>query len=116
LFANAAAGLCALMVDPAAVRERSADELAVDLPGAPADELLREFLAEILFRFHARKRVASRAEVVVSPGSVRGRLHGEEYDRARHGGRIEVKGATFHALGIERTEAGLLEATVVFDV
>jgi len=118
LFANAAAGLADLMIDRAAVRERTVEEIAIDLPGSPLDELLREFLSEILFRFHARKRVAARAEIVsLAPGAIRARLHGEEYDRARHGGKIEVKGVTFHRLALERkAPAGPLEATVVFDV
>lgn len=116
LFANAAAGLCDLMVDRASVRERSEEAILVSLPGAPLDELLREFLSEILFRFHARRRVAARAEVAVAPGSVTGRLFGEEYDRSRHGGRLEVKGATFHGLAVTKTSEGPLEATVVFDV
>lgn len=104
------------MVERASVRERSEEPLVVALPGAPLDELLREFLSEILFLFHARKLVASRAEVAVAPGSVTGRLFGEEYDRSRHGGRIEVKGATYHGLAVTRAPDGRLEATVVFDV
>lgn len=116
LFGNAVAGLSDLLFDRAAVRERSSREIAVDSPGAPPDELLRELLTEVLFLFHARGFACARAELSVSEGSVRGRLFGEPFDRDRHGGRLEVKGATFHALSLRKAAGPILEATVIFDV
>ncbi len=114
LFSNAAFALFDKMVDLSAVRPSEAIE--VEVSGADVEEMLVNFLSEILYRFDAEKFVARECEIKeLSPGGVKSVCRGEKFDPAKHEFRHHIKAVTFHDVRIENTPDGLA-VTITCDV
>ena len=114
LFANSAFMLFDVMLDLDAVGET--ESRTVVLQSADAQELLLDWLRELLFLFSAQGFVTGRAEVLeIETGRLTAVLHGETYDPARHGLKLEVKTPTYHEYRLEET-AGGWQATILLDV
>lgn len=109
LFAECAGAMFAILAEPA--RPEPAGEETFPVPGKDPPEELRDFLAELLYRFSADHRyyVAFASEA----GQVR--LWWEHYDPARHPLRTELKAVTYHHLEVRR-EGGEWTGKVIFDV
>jgi SHS2 domain-containing protein len=118
-FAGAALALEALFArDPASVRSERAETLACR--AADLEELLVDFLDELIFLFATRRLVFSGFDVTIeesAPGevSLRAKAVGERWDPSRHEATVEPKGATYTALRVVR-EAGGWVAQCVVDV
>jgi SHS2 domain-containing protein len=76
----------------------------------PASEL-RDFLAELLYRFSADRKMY--VKFAAAPGSVA--CSWEPYDEARHPLRTEIKAVTYHQLEAVRDGDGW-RARVIFDI
>jgi len=114
LFANAAAGLSSLMVDPR--RLRAGEEREVSAEGLDLPALLVAWLNEWVFLFDTEGFLGRDFEVrELSDTRVRGVGRGERYDPARHRFRDQVKAVTYHRLEV-REEGGRLRARVVVDL
>lgn len=91
----------------------------VELEAPTLDDLLVDWLGEILYRFEVRNLLVSGAELEVrdTPGgwSLAAAPYGEPFDPARHAIKVLVKGITYHRLDITRTGAGW-RTDVVFDI
>jgi len=117
LLAEAGRALVALLVarpDAAEPRERQTVELSAER----LDDLLHDYLAELLYRFDAEGFVPATQEIdaeVGPPARLRATLAGERFDAARHGGGADVKAITYHGLRVEPTDAGYT-AEVIVDV
>jgi SHS2 domain-containing protein len=117
LFLSAAQALTDTITELSAVRPSVTQ--SVTLESGAVEDLLVDWLNELLYRFEVQ-------DVLFSDGSVEvedcdGRWHlaatvaGEPYDPARHPARVLVKSATYHGLNI-RHEQGTWSARVVFDI
>ncbi|MBI2899396.1 MAG: archease [Planctomycetes bacterium] len=113
LFAEAARAMFEQIADLAGVRNETEEEIVVE--GTDPAELLRDWLAELLYRFSAEGRIYADFEVLIEPGRVRARARGERYDGTRHPLRTEIKAVTYHRLQVAKEEAGW-RARVVLDV
>jgi SHS2 domain-containing protein len=114
LFANAARGMFALMIEPGTARP--ADVLPVEADGTDLPSLLVAWLNELLYRCEVEEMAPADARVLaVGSGRVRGELAGEPVDRGRHRFKGLVKAATYHLLEC-RKEGNRWHARVVFDV
>ncbi len=131
LFANAALAMMSLGCELAEVKEREHREITA--AGADLEALLYSWLAEILAVADAEQLMFRRAEVTqLSPpekvqarkggasagttaGCVRGIVHGEKFDKARHHAGTYIKAVTYHQLRVERTPEGW-RAQVYLDV
>ena len=118
LFADAAAGMCGAITDPAGVVARQQAVVEVNAPDL--EMLLVEWLQELLFRFETTGALPLRAEVAVSeePAGmwrVRAIVQGEVFDPARHPLALAIKAVTYHGLRVEQDAEGW-RATVIFDV
>jgi len=114
LFANAARGMFALMIEPGNVVPAQAVPVEVQCGDLPS--LLVAWLNELLFRCDAMEWAPADARVLsVKGGRVRGELIGEPVDRDRHRLKGIVKAATYHLLEC-RQEGDRWRASVVFDV
>ncbi len=114
LFANAARGMFALMVEPGTVAPAHA--VPVEVHGEDVPSLLVAWLNELLFRCDAMEWAPADARVLsVQGGRVRGELIGEPADYDRHRFKGVVKAATYHLLEC-RQEGDLWRASVVVDV
>ena len=114
LYENAARGLLDLLLSPRGVRAKEKETVTV--AGADAVDLMIVWLHEVLLRVDARKRAFADVRVTeVSDTRLVAELAGEPFDLSRHKRRREIKGVTYHAAVVEKTESGWM-AEVLFDV
>lgn len=114
LFAEAARGLFSLIVTNLdAVRPVCTKAIA--LQGLRRDDLLFDWLSELLYVFETERLVLSQFRVELSAGGLRAEVAGEPLDPARHQLEHEVKAITYHGLVVERTAQGW-RAEVIVDI
>lgn len=114
LFARAAAGLTAMLVDfPANIRPR--DERRFEVEGTDREYLLFDWLKALLLAFEEDRFVLSRCEVVVTDAGLEATARGEPFDPSRHGLGREVKAITYHGLLVEQLADGW-RAEVIVDI
>jgi len=133
LFADAARGLCSIMVaNFAAVRP--VQEVQIHLQGDNIEELWHDWLSELLFMFHGRRLVLAEFKVDIrlpeicdeeddavaamelsSPTILNATARGEPIDPGRHEITVEVKAITWHQLKVERCPNGWL-GEVILDI
>jgi SHS2 domain-containing protein len=114
LFAEAGeALLAAICDDPASVE--TAEEVEFSLEADRADDLLHDWLSELLYTFHTRRMVFARFDVKVELPRLKAVARGEPIDPARHRLDLEIKAITYHGLKVEREAGGWL-AEVIVDI
>lgn len=118
LLASAGEALTASMIDLDTVREE--ETRPVEAEGEDLEELLFDWLDELIFLFSAHTFVTRKLQVepVEKRGGeyrARGTAAGEEADLERHAFETEVKAVSYHGMEVEETDAGW-EATVILDV
>lgn len=114
LFANAAEGLVALIIDPAGLREDARERVSVRATDRAA--LLVAWLNELLYLLDTRRFLPRRCQIVeVTDTSLIAELAGDIVDRDRHCVRRMVKAATYHGLSLVSTGDGW-EARVILDL
>ncbi|HLA40745.1 MAG TPA: archease [Candidatus Glassbacteria bacterium] len=116
LFRAAAEALTEQLTGPEPVQRRAARN--VELEAESAEVLLRSWMAELLYLYHAEGWLTAEVEFErLDETALRAQLAGELFDEARHELGPEVKAVTWHRLKIERMgESGRLRATVILDV
>ena len=114
LFEEAARALFSVIVsDVGEIRPTERVQLMVEAEGR--EELLRDWLAELLYIFHTRHMIFSQFTAEVDDTRVTGIVRGEPIDPARHEIDAEIKAITYHGLKVELGENGWL-AEVIVDV
>jgi len=113
LFAAAARGLFAVVVDPGSVRVER--ERSLELDAETREELLHEWLEHLNALHQTEGEVYRDFEVETDGRHLAARFRGEPIDVDRHALRVEVKGVTWHELDVRETGDGL-EAHILFDV
>lgn len=113
LFEEAARAMFELMADLSDAKPSEEEEIG--LVGDGLDSLLRDWLAELLYKFSAESRIYADFSVSLEPGRLRARARGERYDAARHPLRTELKAVTYHQLQVVQENDGW-KAQVIFDV
>jgi SHS2 domain-containing protein len=94
---------------------RPVKEVQFTVKGTDYEELLHDWLAELLFTFHAARMVFADFSVHLTDEGITAVGHGEPIDFAQHEIDTEVKAITWHKLKIEHVEDGLL-AEVIVDI
>jgi len=94
---------------------RPVEQIVLDIEAERHDELLRDWLAELLYAFHANRMVFTEFDVEVHDGKLTATVRGEPIDLDRHKIDIEIKAVTYHALKVEHDPSGWL-AEVIVDV
>lgn len=113
-FEQAAMALTAVVTSPGGVVAREAVDIACE---APDHELLfAQWLNAVIYEMAVRRMLFGRFEVAIDDGHLRARAYGEPVDVARHLPAVEVKGATYTALRVARTDDGGWHAQTVVDV
>jgi len=114
LFAEAGRALFSVLVaNPDSVR--AAQQLSFHIEGARQDDLLRDWLAELLWTFEARRVLLSSFDVNVGDDELTATAWGEPVDPKRHELDLEVKAITYHGLKLQRDDDGWL-AEVIVDI
>lgn len=112
LFEEAARALFALIVaNPETIRP--VQQVAIELRGTRRDDLLFDWLAELLYLLDTRHMLFSQFEVHITDNHLTATVHGEPIDPKRHTLAQEVKAITYHALKVERTAGGWLAEVIV---
>ena len=112
LLAEAGNALMSVLVsDPESIEPARPVDLVVD--GTEPEDLLVDWLAELLWRFSAEHMLFSRFEIGQGRARVVARAWGEPVDEARHRLDTEVKAITYHRLKVEqRADRWLAEVIV----
>jgi SHS2 domain-containing protein len=114
LFADAARALfSAIVVNPDAVRPVHERTFRVD--GDDRENLLHDWLAELLYVFHVEHRLFSEFDVHLADDGLLAVARGEPFDETRHELDAEIKAITYHGLKVERDGDGWL-AEVIVDI
>jgi SHS2 domain-containing protein len=114
LFADAARGLFGVMV--ANVEGvKLVQEETFQLPGSNREELLHDWLSELLYTFYTRRLVLAEFHVQVGAAGISATARGEPLDPRRHEISGEVKAITWHGLKVEQLADGW-RAEVIVDV
>jgi SHS2 domain-containing protein len=113
LFADAATGLFATIVDLEGVRP--AQERAFRIEGTERDYLLFDWLNELLYTFDSEHVLFCEFDVWLDDKGLTARARGEPLDQARHELDHEVKAITYHGLTVQQND-GLWMAEVIVDI
>ena len=117
LFEEAALALSAVLSRSGRVEPRR--QVAVALTAPSIEQLLVDWLTELLGRFDVELWLTGVVDVTVDRGHGRCSLHalvaGEPLDTRRHPAALPVKGITYHRLRVRQTADGW-SAIVVLDV
>jgi SHS2 domain-containing protein len=114
LFANAACALYELISDTHLIRPVTSFHIKVD--ALDRDDLLKNWLSELLYYFHVKDILLSRFEIEsINDNSVISIVSGEKIDKARHPLKHEIKAVTFHGLKIMK-HSSRLQTDIIFDV
>lgn len=110
-FANAAYALFDQITDADLVKP--VGEVRVVVSADSEEQLLVDFLQELLFLHDADGYVFGEFEVEILGGNLEAIARGEKFDRSRHPKKAVVKGVTYHNLKLDN-KAGSI--TVLLDV
>ena len=110
-FANAAYALFDLMTDVSKVK--STGELRITLEADTREQLLVDFLQELLFVNDTEDLVFSEFKVKTDGRKLEAVIWGEKFDDKKHTKRSVVKGVTYHKLEFNDQKGTL---TILFDV
>ena len=110
-FGNAAAAMYSVMVRIDAVMPTQERTVTVD---APDEELLLvEWLNALLSLSDIDRLVFSKFNVKIDGTSLKGTAWGEHLDQVRHEPKVEIKGATYHMLKVNKEKDGFIAQCVV---
>jgi len=105
LFRNAALALYDIMTDRHRVRGRDQREIAVE--GADREELLVNFLREVLSLYNAEGWLLKDCAIrELNDRRLSTTVTGEPFDRDRHTMKREIKAVTYHRAQLHRTARG----------
>jgi len=101
----------AIVVNLDGIREVETAQFAIEADRP--DDLLRDWLAELLYAFHADHRLFAAFEVNLDGNRLEATTRGEPIDPARHEIDVEIKAVTYHGLRVERDGEGWLAEVIV---
>jgi len=110
-FENAAYGMMDQILDAARVELRAEETIGVE--AETVEDLLYNFLSEVLFIFDARRLALAEFDVQMDGLKLTCRARGERFDRERHAPKQEIKAVTYHMMQVNEEEPSV---TVIFDV
>jgi tRNA nucleotidyltransferase (CCA-adding enzyme) len=113
-FEQIALALTSVITDVALVRPERAVSITCD---APSDDLLVvDWLNALVYEMATRRMLFSAFAVTIEDSRLQATAWGEPVEPARHEPAVEVKGATYTALRVERLEDGGWLVQCVVDV
>lgn len=110
-FANAAYAMFDQITDVSKVESRGEIKLVLDADSR--EQLLVDFLQELLFVHDTEDLVFGEFDVKTDGKHLEAHAKGEPFDEARHPKRAVVKGVTYHRLEFDDEEGTV---TLLFDV
>ena len=112
LLADAATALTSVLVaNPEAIEPAAQVDLTIT--GTEPENLLLDWLSELLYRFSAGHMLFCQFEITRHDDHVAARAWGETIDPTRHRLDAEVKAITYHRLKVEPQADGWLAEVIV---
>jgi SHS2 domain-containing protein len=101
-FENAAKGMFSIITDGSKIR--SVKEYDISLKARDIEQLLVDWLSELLYLNGAKGMVFGDFDVEVDEGKIElnAKVGGEKYDRKKHGYGAEIKAVTYHLLEVKK--------------
>lgn len=124
LFANGVAAMFDLMLEQSGHKGKlsapavgeTVEEKRIAVEGNDLEDLLVNFLREVLYLFNGKNWVVTDCRPVeITEKRIDAQLLGEPYDPQKHHVKMEIKAVTYHGLSVKRTRKGW-KARVIFDV
>lgn len=113
-FEQVALALTSVIADLKSIRPDDAVSIACE---APSDDLLLvDWLNTLVYEMATRRMLFSAFVVTIEGSRLQATAWGEAVDRVRHEPAVEVKGATYTALRVERLTDGRWLVQCVVDV
>jgi SHS2 domain-containing protein len=114
LFINAASAMYDLIADISSIKPAISVDIKAE--AQDKDELLKNWLSELLYYFHVKDMLFSEFTISrLDDKGVVSTARGEKIDPARHGLKHEIKAVTFHNLKIEKEE-NKQTTEIIFDI
>lgn len=116
LFVLSAQALFSAMVEPGDVKPE--EEVKISLTTEKLDNLLYDWLAELVYLKDREAQLFSKFEVAIKQNgnfNLNGKVWGEKIDPERQRLRTDVKAITYHMFKLEKREKGYF-ARVVLDI
>lgn len=117
LFREAALAFTETLTDVDTTVTASTDDVRLEAPAL--DDLLVEWLTELLYRFEVRYLLPVDAELSLTQSGdgweLRGTVASDTFDPDRHPIKVAIKGITYHQLEVRRS-GDEWETAVVFDI
>lgn len=110
LFVQAALGLRQILTACTDIEPKT--EFPVEVQGADREELMINWLSELLFLLESRRLLPAAFEIdrlevdTLGDCRLRARVLGETFDPERHYLEREIKAVTYHRIEVEPTAAG----------
>lgn len=119
LFANAAGALFDIMIENSANKKAGTikkEQKTLTLEGADTQDLMINFLRELLYLFNGEHWVVNHCEIIeCSNKKLKARIIGEQYDNRKHSIKTEIKAVTYSGATVQKIKSGW-KAKVIFDV
>jgi SHS2 domain-containing protein len=121
LFANAASALFDVLIENNDSKNKSAAKTqkrqkTMTVQGADLEDLLINFLRELLYLFNGVHWVVSHCKILESGNKMlKAQLTGEPYNNKKHSIKTEIKAVTYSGAQVVRIKDGW-RAKIIFDV
>jgi SHS2 domain-containing protein len=114
LFENTAYSMFDILTELDKVKVK--ESLAVEIEGKRTDELLVDWLRNLLYKFNGEGYLLREFNIEeIGKKGLKAKVRGEKLNLSRHTLRTEIKAVTYHGLEVKKTGQGW-EAQVIFDV
>lgn len=110
-FEQAALALTAVITDPAAVAAEEMVEVECEAPDV--ELLFADWLNSLIYEMTTRGMLWSRFEVTLEGPRLHGRAWGEKVESDKHHPAVEVKGATYTELRVEKNDGDWIAQCIV---
>ena len=89
------------------------DELSIELEGENSEDLLYNWLSELIFLMNVEEKVFSDFSVKIEGNQLRGRVRGEVINDNKHELLTEVKAITYSQILVEQKENSWIAQCIV---
>jgi SHS2 domain-containing protein len=111
-FAHAAEGMFDIITDESHIDPVGEYEILLDAPDL--EQLLVDWLSELLYLNGAQGLVFGKFEVTIAGCHLSARIYGENYDTKKHRMGVEIKAVTYHMVQVQKKEPKFVQ--VLFDI
>lgn len=111
-FENAAVGMFDIITDSSKID--SVGQYDIQLEAPDLEQLLVDWLSELLFLNSAKNLVFGSFKVAIDENHLSAQVFGEEYDTSKHKMGVEIKAVTYHMLEVNKKKPFYVQ--VLFDI